>query len=261
MKQPEFKFWPWGVLALIVPIVALVAAVFFRQTRQAAELEVLCVFLSLLGAGNAYVLAIATGSFARTIIAIPVGAAAGYLAPLMLASPWVMGVYLLLVMAALIGLTEEAFGLGIVMLLVGSIFCFLLMSGLVFVFAWACASVFVERDRFVHAVGAFLCYPFIWACIAASMPEKRSIGGVVTPILSGLQAGICGLMAGILATFMSVFLSRDPIGIGIVIGLVALAANYAAFTRLFSAARRVTEEKAKQAPPNKPPPDVKANTP
>jgi hypothetical protein len=79
MKGVAFTWWPWRVLALLTPAVATMGAAFFSSSHENMHTHVAAVLLSLLGAGNAYILAIASGRLDSAVVAIPCGAVAGFI--------------------------------------------------------------------------------------------------------------------------------------------------------------------------------------
>jgi hypothetical protein len=77
MNKPKFAWWPFRSLALAVPVLAA-SLTFGCCASQNAPLHAMPLFFCLLGAGNGYLIGIALGDLGRSMIAIPLGALAGY---------------------------------------------------------------------------------------------------------------------------------------------------------------------------------------
>jgi hypothetical protein len=75
LDKPKFTWWPLKALALAVPVLS--AALSFACSANSPH-QPIPLFFCLLGAGNGYLIGIAIGDLGRSMIAIPLGALAGY---------------------------------------------------------------------------------------------------------------------------------------------------------------------------------------
>ena len=100
IKRPEFSWWPYRTVALIVPLLAMGAAAgagaASNKTGHERDLEIITIFFSVLGAGNAYLFAIAIGDLGKTVLAVPAGGFAGFLVVNIFGHPPATIVYLIL---------------------------------------------------------------------------------------------------------------------------------------------------------------------
>jgi hypothetical protein len=245
MKQPAFTLWPWKALALTVPVMAFVAALFSTEHSRNAK-DVLTVFFGVLAAGNAYVFAMAVGDFGRSVVAIPAGALAGFLAVRIFAYPIVNLVFLLfIIIYALLHILRGAQS--------APLGC--IVSSVVFI-----GFSMVARTAGTGGEEAWLCvwfsYPFTCACVTATMPLENTCDGVWRAAIAGLSAALYGMLMGVVAlvaggVLWAVFANaiagrRTGPDSAIVPGILGvLAANYFCVKHIFSGIHRVEIEKDK----------------
>jgi hypothetical protein len=257
-QRPAFTLWPWKVIALAVPAMALAAAVFAAATHSSAPKDVLTVFFLVLAAGNAYVFAMAIGDFGRSVLAIPLGALSGYLAVRIFWYPIVDIVYLA-VLAIYAALLFRGDGRG------SAMGCALV--GFLFLAFLAAASRAAQED--VSLICALSSYPFVCSCVTAAMPLENTPAAVWRAGLAGVNAALHGLLLGVIfwlatmvlcaATFRSVAPSwgvADVVVIPVVVA--ALATNYFCVRFLFSGVHRI--EVPQERPPDEAPPQEAAST-
>lgn len=246
VKRPEFSWWPYRAVALAVPLLALGAAVGagIASTRvgDAQTQEVMTVFFAVLGAGNAYLFAIAIGDLGKTILAVPAGGFAGFLAVQIFGHPPATVIYLILLGI----LTIHAMLNGIFRALVGCGGLFLMFIG------GAVAANF--RKDFEPGLSVICAYPFVCGAVAAFMPYERTIGGVRSAWLAGTLNAAYGMIlsAGIGAAFFVVVgfagglvFRRSGIGeiLGVAGGVVTLClANFFCAKSLFYSVYRISDE-------------------
>ncbi|MGD0090554.1 MAG: hypothetical protein ABSE73_11595 [Planctomycetota bacterium] len=259
MKQPQFTLWPWGTLAVAVPAMALVTAFIAAQQSQQLE-DVFTVFFGVLAAANAYLFAMGIGDFGRSIIAIPCGAVAGFLAVRIFAYAPVSVLFLLLVGFYMARLGPGKIALG----------CF---AGFLALLTLAAAT--GSGGGGGAAVLCGLCaYPFTCACVAATMPLENTSEGVAAAATVGLSAALRGMMFGwpafaVCAVLASAVRSSGPpapagqnMDNGILVAGVPglLVANYFCIKQVFTGIHRVEvpEKPPEAGPPQEPAPPKEA---
>jgi len=245
VKRPEFSWWPYRAVALSVPVLALGAAVgsTFASNRVGDEqtLEVMTIFFAVLGAGNAYLFAIAIGDLGKTVLAVPAGGFAGFLAVQIFGHPPATVIYLVLLGI----LTIHAMLNGIFRALVGC-------GGLFLMFIGGCVAVNI-RNAFEPGLCVICSYPFVCGAVAAFMPYERSMGGIRSAWLAGTLNAAYGMIlsAGIGATFFVIvgfaggLIFRGSVGqiLAIAGGVVSLClANFFCAQSLFFSVYRISDE-------------------
>lgn len=259
MNQPRFTLWPWAAMALGVPAMAAAATLLGAAQAQEPQ-DLLTVFFGVLAAGNAYVFALAVGDFGRSVLAIPTGAVAGFLAVRIFAYP--ITNFLFLVFIALYALSAlRAGGRG------AAIGCGLLT----FVFLGFLVLGSGVRSSGSDGSQVFMCllstYPFTCACVTATMPLEQTRAGVLAAAAAGLNAALYGLLMGSAAFVLSGVLwlvtlrplsSQPWAAMPVVPALIALlVCNYFCAKHLFAGVHRVeapgpspaATEEAEEAPP------------
>src|SRR4051812_23988189 len=103
MRHPNFTLWPWGLMSLAAPLMAVAAALGYANSPQADPTLTMAVLLSALGAGNAYVIAIAGGSLSTAMLAVPVGAMTGFCAVWALSYPPFFVAYVIVLLLGVLG--------------------------------------------------------------------------------------------------------------------------------------------------------------
>lgn len=195
--QPKFTWWPYRTLALLVPILAAAASylafLFSEAPRNSQkELAAYTVFFAIMGAGNAYLFAIAIGDFGRSVWAVPVGAIAGFVAVRIFGYPFANGLYaamlaMVATYAMVVGAYSFLFGITATILL-----------GL------PALGAFAAHQRFDPVWTLFCGYPFICGVIAASMPYERSISGRINAWTTGTLSAIFGQVLAFLISLVVV---------------------------------------------------------
>jgi len=251
MKQPQFTFWPWKILSVCVPVMALVGAVLFRRDHSAnmpfaryyygVEVESIAVFFSLLGAGNGYMMAVATGDLGRSVLSIPFGAISGYGIVLVLAF-WpanllYIGLLALLVFSMLVADAESAHGgcAGCLIMLMLGLAGLLLMLG----------------NSSEKLLCLFSAYPLLCACTTGCMPLEWKPGSIFAAALAGTRAALYGVLAGsivglivaalssfVLAAFFSGPSIPDEILPACFVGLCLATANVICMMNIFATTYR-----------------------
>lgn len=191
MKQPEFKFWPWGVLAASVPLMGVLGVFILFNNQPGANYEqngILAgiIFFSAIASGNAYVLALATGDFGRSLLAMPVGALAAFVCVHALSQPLVMLVYVVITASIF---TRFVYGIassyaegGAV---TGTSICAGIIYGLV-LFG------LVKDNPFAVVAG----YAGVCGCVGAAMATTFDRAAIVEGSLVGMEAGVLGMTVG-----------------------------------------------------------------
>lgn len=231
-------------MSAAVPIMALTAAL-IAGTHKASDEETFAIFFSVIAAGNAYLFAMAIGEFSRSVIAIPIGAAAGFVAVQIFSYAAANLTFLILLCIFVFGSmlsrnTSMAPG------------CLLLV--LVFLGVNAVMNV-SRKEPSLSALGG---YPFVCMTIAASMPLERSFSGVFRAGISGgcaalygmLFGGLAGIVGGvILSSLFSGGLSRrgEMISVVALLGLSAMVTNYFCVKGIFTAVHRADVPRENQA--------------
>lgn len=258
-RHPQFTWWPYRTLALVIPLVAFGASVgaALNSTKQGNDqtLEILIVFFAVMGAGTAYLFAMAIGDLGKSVLAVPAGSIAGFVAVHLFSHPVVS-----LVFVVVLGfLTIHAMLNGIFRTRVGC-------GGLILLFVAGCAVVGVRRS-FEPEISAICAYPFICGVVAAFMPYDRSFGGIRSAWLAGtLNATYGMILAGgiAMATFIFVAFLASGRGLGrayadvlaIIWAVSALClANMFCAKNLFYSVYRVSHE-----PEPEPPGEMAATT-
>ena len=86
MAQPAFTWWPWRLIAISVPLIALAGGFLAVNTPQTSmgvmtrEQKIILIVLTLYGTGNAMLMGWAIGDFGRTLLAVFATAGASILA-------------------------------------------------------------------------------------------------------------------------------------------------------------------------------------
>lgn len=245
IKRPEFSWWPYRTVALLVPLIALGASAAAlgtsTKTGEMLETEALTVFFALIGAGNAYLFAIAIGDLGKTVLTVPVGGFAGFLAVRLFGYPIATEAYLVL-----LGLfIFHALWTGLFRAVMGC-------SGLILVTIAFFGILNAPQSVFVPKLSVICAYPFICGTIAACMPYERSFDGVKSAWLAGTLNSIAGLLIaavflfllGLLLPFFA-FRGRsgwEEIVVTALLGSTLCVANYVCAQRLFYSVYRVSEE-------------------
>lgn len=245
VRHPQFTWWPYRTLALAIPLLAFGAAVgaAVNTTKQGNDqiLEILIVFFAVMGAGTAYLFAMAIGDLGKSVLAVPAGSIAGFVAVHIFSHPVVSLIYLVV----LGFLTIHAMLNGIYRTRVGC-------GGLILLFIGGCAVASARRS-FEPSVSAVCAYPFICGVVAAFMPYDRSFGGIRSAWLAGtlnatygmiLAAGIAFTLFVIVAFFGSFRPGRNVMDVlMIVLAVVSLClANMFCAKNLFYSVYRVSNE-------------------
>jgi hypothetical protein len=243
MKQPEFTFWPWKLMALAAPTMAIVASLLATRDSEPSTRDVLTVFFGVLAAGNAYVFAVATGDFGRSVLAIPIGALAGFVAVRIFSRPVTDALYLAFLLGyAMVSLRKSPRGA-----LAGCALMAILFS--LFVFSASFAATGGGKQDGWCGVS---CYPFVCACVTAAMPLEYKPGAIWEAFVAGTSAALYGLLMAVLffiggtvvceiaANFIPALSSARGDGLLVVPGAVAaLAANYYCVRCIFDSVHRV----------------------
>jgi len=260
MQEPRFSFFPWKMLAFTMPVIAAGSAMLaFRQGKR--QFEVISIFLAVLGAGNGYLLASAIGDLGRSLIAMIVGAAAGFLAVMAIQVQPLCALLLLTLAGFMLKniLSEYpnqpfrscgcALAMGIVLLL--------------------CLPAMLNKHD-SRGVGVFLLFPLVMCSVTSALPARRGFEGRLAAMNAGLIASFYGMLAWALGSFAagvpagltaSIFFRGTRMGDAFMIGAAVIGAsigNYVCIKILFSAATRVSapaqsvpvaEEDSSETPP------------
>jgi hypothetical protein len=242
MSQPTFTLWPWKILSMLVPAMALVAAGLAEKYNAPRE-DSFAIFFSVIAAGNAYLFAMAIGDFGRSVIAIPVGAVAGWVAVVIFshAAPTFLFLsFLTIVMFVSVLNRSSPVGHGCLNLV------------LLFFLGFAAAG----ASRTDPGLSALAGYPFVCAAIAGCMPLQRDFGGCLIAALAGARAALHGMVVGgtvfilglIIASWVSRGMTWGQIIVVLGVGLLStMTANYFCVKFIFTAVHRVVAP-APQAP-------------
>jgi len=235
MSQPTFTLWPWKILSMLVPVMALVAAG-VAEKYEAPKEDSFAIFFSVIAAGNAYLFAMAIGDFGRSVVAIPIGAVAGWIAVLVFSygPPSILFIALMAVVMLLSVVSRSAAAghgcLALVML-------FFLALGAI-----------EAPGRGDPALSMLAGYPFVCAVVAGCMPLQRDFLGVCQAGIAGARAALHGMVAGIFVFgFGAVILGLSPrfgsagilVAGGALIALAAMMINYFCVKFIFTAVHRV----------------------
>ena len=258
MQQPKFTRWPWGVLAMLAPAVAALAAVlhYYNELPIAALTadERLwrsgSVFFGVLGAANGYLIGIAIGDLGRSVLAVPLGAVMAIGATQILLNQ--VGTVAVIIIFGVILLNAVSNG---VKILSGCAATMLLMIILMAVVARESNT---GNSNQAHLI---LAYPLICSIITALMPLERTVEGFVGAFVVGARSSLYGMIAGVIAAClsMSLFKILDTIvpggiasgifGAGtcsVVVG--AIASNVYCMKLLFDAVYRVARDGEDERP-------------
>jgi len=252
IKHPQFTWWPYRTLALAIPMLAFGAAIGAAANSERLgddkTLEMMIVFFAVMGAGNAYLFAMAIGDLGKSVLAVPAGSIAGFIAVHLFSHPVVSLIYIVV----LGFLTIHAMLNGIYRTRVGC-------GGLILLFIGGCIVV-SARKSFEPDVSAVCAYPFICGVVAAFMPYDRSFGGIRSAWLAGtLNATYGMILAGgvsaVLFVFVAFFASprrgggsvADVFAMVCAVSALSLANMFCA-KNLFYSVYRVTDD-PEPAPP------------
>ncbi len=251
MNTVAFTLWPWRVLALVVPAVAVVAGVACATDRQANPAYIAPAVLGVLGAGNAYILAIASGNLGRTVMAVPVGVIAGFLPLLVVAVPAALTVYVFILLLWGLGVAVEkmmrssmAWGLlgTPIVLLLGGVLLLIALAGAL-------------RRTGDPAILAPLCFPFECACIVPCMTANTRYRGSAEAFCDSITASVKGLFAMIaimtplLIVFSILRVPHNDVAEMMLAILALMICNYFFMKNFFSAIVRDMPEHAKSLGP------------
>jgi hypothetical protein len=250
MRHPEFKLLPWGVLALIMPGLAFLAAQAYDRSPQANHEYIIAILLSTLAAGNAYVIAIAGGRLGNAVLSIPVGALMGFITVPALSCHVVFVGYMVLfclggmfyALEYLMHHVSENFTLNALQLVGASVFfgllgvtCLMLAgAGLPATSPWA----------------AVICYPFVMSAAAAAMVVRSHSHGVPEGFLAGFRAALIGVLCGaIVLPIMAIVLHtvggldfNGPGALILALGYLIIC-NYFTLRAMFPTLLRVRDER------------------
>lgn len=256
MKRTEFRLWPWGMLALASGAAAVVAAYALAgssaqnpRSRPDEAWRIAAITFSVLAAGNGYLLAIGTGDFGRSLLALPLSAAIGFLTVSMLRLPYMAGICAILLLMFMVDnfilwISGESFGarvllgctaLGVILMVIG--------------FNMGGTNTNGSSMDNPPGFSLVLSYPIVMALITASMPVDWTLDDMFGALLTGTRAGLYGLLIGAAAFFpgtvvMSSIRTLAPnlpvVGSVFVDGLAIslLAANFTCVKILLEGARR-----------------------
>lgn len=189
------------------------------------------VFFIVLSAGNGYLMTIAIGDLGRSIIALPIGALAGFVSVYAAHSPAAMK----LVIAYLALVTfVAARDMGRELIHDAAEMIIALIILLCFVSAGNNNSLLVA-------------YPLACSLIAASMPLYGGLEGIFSAMVVGIRASLIGSLAGVMVLIVlsPVWASQWDWLRGITVVLCAMAANVYCFKHLFEATYRATVDAEK----------------
>jgi hypothetical protein len=196
--RPKFTWWPYRTVALLVPALAAVASYLAYAHSEAGsesekELAGFTVFFAIIGAGNAYLFAIAIGDFGKSVLAVPVGAIAGFAAVHVLGFSTASSIYGgMLLLTATYGMAVGAFS-------------FLAGLVLVVLLTLSVLGLYFGRHSFNAEVAQFFGYPFICGMVAASMPYERSIEGRLLAWMTGSLSAMYGMVIALGITVILMF--------------------------------------------------------
>lgn len=236
MSKTDFVWWPYRVLALLVPAIsftasALTAAYAERSDGGNPFGEWLKIFGGVLGAGNGYLLGIASGDLKRALIATIVGAAAGFFALTILALP---GFALVLTIVLLGGI-----GMGMCDNTVPHVAGYVCVSFLVLVLIWVLQMTLLHEDRFSLAV-PFL-YPFVCGAVGGAVADKWTPEGILGAMVYAFNASVLGILCTLPVWILSAAsMPSNPNiyeGCAFVLACLLLA-NYVFIGHLFTSIRR-----------------------
>jgi len=240
VNQPKFTFWPWGTLAAAVPIMAFGCSVIAASQKGVNPEESLIVFFSVLAAGNGYLFAMAVGDFGRSIVAMPAGAIAGFIAVKIFAFPILTMLFLFpLIVIALFSLTLQQ----------------RIVSGCLVMLALGISTLVIATVIAAKANPAFatVCaYPFTCGAITATMPLKSDLEGYWQAWYAGTRAALFGMAPGIAGLAFGAMILDPVIGsfrpltsaqfetvlLIIPVGMGLLVANYFCVRELFASVFR-----------------------
>jgi hypothetical protein len=217
--HPEFTWWPYRTLAILIPLIAAGAASMAAElehnfTSEEYTLRIITVFYAILGAGNAYLFAMAIGDFGKSVFAIPVGAFAGMLAVQILSYGFGAGIYIAFLLLTVI----RSLTVGTTRPVVG---CFLI--GALVLGGFGISFNLANHSPFFSAL---LGYPFVCGAVAACMPCDWTRAGVYSALLAGTLNAVQG-MAMALGLYLLVSFT-----LGIAVALIQSGFVLAAFSIL-----------------------------
>lgn len=238
MSKPQFTLWPYRVLALLVPLLAVGAAVLTGTNSKHAigddwSGEWMSVFGTVLGAGNGYILALACGDLRRAVLALLIGVVAGFSAITLLSLPaatFLFGGVLLSLMYAALEKKQvpEVSGGGAIILLIITIM-------------WAGLASFDPYSRRALAVPFAL--PFVCGAARIVAAEKLANHEILAAIQNGCNASVIGILyATPLILFTAVLPIRtDPVILILFVSACLLIANYFFVLETFSSLHRTPQ--------------------
>ncbi len=241
-SQPKFRRWPWGALAMAIPLIAGVAtmAAFNNgaEMDQPGELfRAAKLFFIVLCAGNGYLMTVAIGDLGRSVLAVPVGALAGlasiYAADSSAALKFVIIYFAIITLVAVLqmgrALIEDAGAM--------------LLSTMVILYV-------VSESRSNSELKLIVAYPIACSMIAASMPLRGGFEGIFSALVVGARASLLGTLAGLIVlplVFPLLNSIHFPVyASGVVLSV--MAANYLCFKLLFDACFRAQDTEKLEIP-------------
>jgi hypothetical protein len=234
MSQPTFTLWPWKILSMLVPAMAMGAAALAVKNNAPTE-DSFAIFFGVIAAGNAYLFAMAIGDFGRSVVAIPIGAVAGWLAVVIFSytAPSIM-FFLVLGLGIFSSVVTRSSTLG----------QSLLAMALLLFLALGAVGGPNRADPIRSAIAG---YPFVCAAVAGCMPLRRDAYGVWLAAMAGARAALHGMVAGGFVFFVTALMSRAMISLrvdGVIahnlpVILAGMFMNYYCVKYIFTAVHRV----------------------
>jgi hypothetical protein len=254
MKPPEFTLWPWKLLALVVPLVAVGAgfAALREPTFDKQYLSV--VVLGVLSAGNAYILAIASGSLARLAVAVPVGAAMGFL-PLLLQAwtPFIVVYLAVLFVWSFLAILE--WGMTRLDSVFRSCSVMILFAAVILAFFIFLPYVIDPDIRSAPVTTVLFSFPLLNACVAACMAAHTRYTGATDALLDSLTpslkalAGCLPILLFVLPAITSRISGEQNL---VFLSVILPLTNYCFIGNFFS---HIVRDVPEQHPADKVPPD------
>jgi hypothetical protein len=182
VTQPHFTFWPWQLMALAVPAMA-VGGVVVAYFSKASATEGMIIFQAVLAAGNGYLFAMAVGDLGRSVIAIPAGGIAGAAAVALF--QWPLAILAYVVVLGCLVLMDRASHPVLGCLSIGGLIIFALAAGECF-----------RHSNATPLFGMVCAYPFACGAVTATMPVDNTLARVLDAWRVGTRAALYGLLAG-----------------------------------------------------------------
>ena len=263
-----FTWWPWKTLALAVPLMALASTLIFALNDRLPDDGALAVFFSVIGAGNAYMLAMANGSLGRSMLAIPIGVAAGFLSVELFSSGMalltggiLLGIFLLLyfltrVENAILSSPQFWALISVVVLPFVVLLILYFMPGLDYLVRQFLCREIIER---LTLLGALFCFVFVNLSVCAAMTYSLEIVDPYGVLFGSGCACVHGLCAACLSYALVFFvfgLLLAPLGLSIplrlalcqclALGFSSLVFNYVFMRRAFVHIERTVDQHDKR---------------